>query len=377
MSESKSLSFICINYLFVFPAVIALKYDWVGDNWYLKDERDLHMCDSNFQYCRKVFDGETFNAKSIAVDPTKGLLFFTSWDHTTAEVVKAPMSGESFSVLANYKVIHPHAITLDLPNERVYWVDSYMNYIEGVDYNGKERVTIKRPVTNAFVLNYTDAVVQFENKLYVTQMKDSSILSINRHNFELNRVAKLENHSSDLLIFHRQLQPMVSHPCRINKGGCHHICVPLWRNSVAIAKCLCEQGFSVDQKGLCRVMSRPHHIIYSTGELITGISMNGTKAVQSMPPITRIGRFTEFDVSAKMETIFYSQTDFHNSQVISQRVNGTGRRVLYNATSFIKDLAYDWIGENVYIVEIMKVFVMPLKNVTAIKHLQLQTNIFW
>lgn len=57
------------------------------------------------------------------------------------------MSGETFSVLANYKVIHPHAITLDLPNERVYWVDSYMNYIEGVDYNGKERVTIKRPVT--------------------------------------------------------------------------------------------------------------------------------------------------------------------------------------------------------------------------------------
>lgn len=135
------------NSLSFLPAVTALKYDWVGDNWYLKDERDLHMCDRQFLHCRKVFDGETFNAKSIALDPTKGLLFFTSWDHTTAEVVKAALSGESHEVLANYKVIHPHAITLDLPNERVYWVDSYMNYIEGVDYNGKERVTIKRPVS--------------------------------------------------------------------------------------------------------------------------------------------------------------------------------------------------------------------------------------
>lgn len=105
------------------------------------------MCDSNFRYCRKVFDGEAFQTKSIALDPTKGLLFFTSWDHKTADVMKASMSGENFSSLASYKVIHPHAITLDLPNERVYWVDSYMNYIEGVDYNGKERVTIKRPVT--------------------------------------------------------------------------------------------------------------------------------------------------------------------------------------------------------------------------------------
>lgn len=231
------------------------------------------------------------------------------------------------------------------------------------------------------MLNYTDAVVQFENKLYVTQMKEHSILSINRHNFELNRVAKLEEHSSDLLVFHAQLQPMVSHPCRINKGGCHHMCVPIWRNSVAIAKCLCEQGFSPDDKGQCRVLSRPHYIVYSTGDLITGISIdtttNATKATQSMPPITRIGRYTEFDVSAKTETIFYSQTDFQNSQVISQRVNATGRKVLYNATSFIKDLAYDWLGENLYILEITRVFVMPLKNPKDIKHLQLQTNFFW
>lgn len=123
----------------------ALKYDWIGANWYLKDEHDLHMCDNHFQHCRKVFDGETFNAKSIALDPTKGVFFFTAWDHKTAEVTRASLDGESYSVLENYKVIHPHAISLDLPNERVYWIDSYMNYIEGVDYNGKERVTIKRP----------------------------------------------------------------------------------------------------------------------------------------------------------------------------------------------------------------------------------------
>lgn len=230
---------------------------------------------------------------------------------------------------------------------------------------------------NVLLLNYTDAVVQFENKLYVTQMKESSILSINRHNFEMNRVVKLEQHATELLIFHRQLQPMVSHPCRINKGGCHHICVPIWRNSVAIAKCLCEQGYSLDAKGLCHIMSRDHYIIYSTGEMITAISMNGTRAAQSMAPITRIGRFSEFDVSAKDEMIFYSQTDFQNSQVISQRVNGTGKRILYNATRFVKDLAYDWVGENIYIVEIMKVSALSLKNTTNVKSFKLQTNMYW
>lgn len=233
---------------------------------------------------------------------------------------------------------------------------------------------------NALQLNYTDAVVQFENQLYVTQANEPSILSINRHNFEMNRVAKLDGYSTELLIFHRQLQPMVSHPCRINKGGCHHICAPIWRNSVAIAKCLCEQGYALDKEGLCRVLPRSNHIIYSTGDLITAISLTEpNRATQSMPPINRIGKYTEFDVSAKTETIFYSQTDFHDSHTVtSQRVNGTGKKVLYEAPQFIKDLAYDWLGENLYIVEITRVYVLSLRNTNHTKHLKdLQTFFYW
>lgn len=123
----------------------SLKYDWIGDNWYLRAEGVLHICDRPFQHCRKVFDGEDFHAKSVSLDPTKGLLFFTSWDHDTAQVIKASMAGESFSVLASHKIITPNKMALDLPNEQVYWIDAYMNHIDRMDYNGKERVTIKRP----------------------------------------------------------------------------------------------------------------------------------------------------------------------------------------------------------------------------------------
>lgn len=136
------------------PAVTALKYDWVGDNWYVWDDRDMFLCDRPFLHCRRVLDGEIYNVKSLAVDPTKGALFFTAWDNGRAEVLKAELSGESLTVLATYKVMRPQAVTLDLPNERVYWVDSYMNYIEGVNYRGAERVTIKRPI----YVSHADAV---------------------------------------------------------------------------------------------------------------------------------------------------------------------------------------------------------------------------
>lgn len=343
-----------------------LKYDWIGDNWYVRSDSKTLVCDRQFVNCHKLFTDHS--PKGMALDPTRGLLFFTSWDDQAAAVMNATMAGEVVGVLTNYKVIHPHAITLDLPNERVYWVDSYMNYIEGMDYTGRERVLIKRPMANAFLLYANDTVEQFEDKLFVTQTAHSSILSIDRHNFELNRVAKLLKPSSILTIFHAQRQPMVSHPCRTNKGGCEHICVPTWRNSVAVAKCLCHQGYSLDPSGKCRIVSQSRYIVYSTPYSIVGISTDfTTEAVEAMPPI--ITHDTKFDVSARDGMIFFLRTNSSTgeTQLYSRRVNGTTETLLRTYPNFIRDIAYDWIGDNIYAIDDNAVSVFSVKNVSNIR----------
>lgn len=52
------------------------------------------------------------------------------------------MDGTNRTRLVDYKTEQPTAVALDLVKKLVYWADSYLDYIEVVDYNGKNRHAI-------------------------------------------------------------------------------------------------------------------------------------------------------------------------------------------------------------------------------------------
>lgn len=52
------------------------------------------------------------------------------------------MDGQNRTKLVDSKIVFPHGITLDLVSKLVYWADAYLDYIEVVDYEGKNRHTI-------------------------------------------------------------------------------------------------------------------------------------------------------------------------------------------------------------------------------------------
>lgn len=52
------------------------------------------------------------------------------------------MDSQNRTKLVDSKIVFPHGITLDLVNRLVYWADAYLDYIEVVDYEGKNRHTI-------------------------------------------------------------------------------------------------------------------------------------------------------------------------------------------------------------------------------------------
>ena len=113
------------------------------------------------------------------------------------------------------------------PLKRVYWVDTYLDYIEAVDYDGGNRKTILRgsPVQNL----YSASV--FENSLYLTSWRNNSILRV-------NKFRPGEDHSTILdglerpfaiQVFHSQRQPIShldsdgqGHPCEATTP-CKHV----------------------------------------------------------------------------------------------------------------------------------------------------------
>lgn len=68
-------------------------------------------------------------------------VFFTDYG-STPRVERCDMDGQNRTKLVDSKIIFPHGITLDLVNRMVYWADAYLDYIEVVDYEGKNRHTI-------------------------------------------------------------------------------------------------------------------------------------------------------------------------------------------------------------------------------------------
>lgn len=68
-------------------------------------------------------------------------VFFTDYG-STPRVERCDMDGQNRTKLVDSKIVFPHGITLDLVNRLVYWADAYLDYIEVVDYEGKNRHTI-------------------------------------------------------------------------------------------------------------------------------------------------------------------------------------------------------------------------------------------
>lgn len=64
------------------------------------------------------------------------------------------MDGQNRTKLVDTKIVFPHGITLDLVNRLVYWADAYLDYIEVVDYEGKNRHTIIQGVLVSEILQW-------------------------------------------------------------------------------------------------------------------------------------------------------------------------------------------------------------------------------
>ena len=152
-------------------------------------------------------------------------MFFTVWGSDAPKLERATLDGSERDILVDTKIVYPYGLTLDFPLKRVYWVDTYLDYIEAVDYDGKNRRTILRgsPVQNL----YSASV--FENSLYLTSWRNNSILRVNKFKPEdhLTVLDGLERPFA-IQVFHRQRQPLTNsimgkHPCLAAVARCHHV----------------------------------------------------------------------------------------------------------------------------------------------------------
>ncbi|KAF7208497.1 transcript variant X2 [Nothobranchius furzeri] len=345
-----------INITFSLHHVEQMAIDWLTGNFYFVDDVDdrIFVCDRNGQTCVTLLDQELYNPKGIALDPTMGKVFFTDYGQIP-KVERCDMNGQNRTKLVDSKIVFPHGITLDLVSRLVYWADAYLDYIEVVDYEGKNRHTI----IQGLLIEHLYGLTVFENYLYATNSDNAnmqpktSVIRVNRFNSTDYQVVTRVDKGGALHVYHQRRQPPVrSHACEEDQfgkpGGCSDIC--LLGNGHKTRTCRCRSGFSLGSDG--KSCKKPEHelfLVYGKGRpgVIRGMDMNAKVPDEYMIPIENLMNPRALDFHSESEFIYFADATSHF--IGRQKIDGTERdTILKEGIHTVEGIAVDWMANNLY-----------------------------
>uniref|UniRef100_A0A672MS28 LDL receptor related protein 1 n=1 Tax=Sinocyclocheilus grahami TaxID=75366 RepID=A0A672MS28_SINGR len=336
--------------------VEQMAIDWLTGNFYFVDDVDdrIFVCDKDGATCVTLLDQELYNPKGIALDPTMGKVFFTDYGQIP-KVERCDMDGQNRTKLVDSKIVFPHGITLDLVSRLVYWADAYLDYIEVVDYEGKNRHTI----IQGLLIEHLYGLTVFENYLYATNSDNAnmqpktSVIRVNRFNSSDYQVVTRVDKGGALHVYHQRRQPPVrSHACEPDQfgkaGGCSDIC--LLGNSHKSRTCRCRSGFSLGNDG--KSCKKPEHelfLVYGKGRpgVIRGMDINPKVQDEYMIPIENLMNPRALDFHAQSNFIYFA--DATSYLIGRQKIDGTERDIiLKEGIHTVEGIAVDWMANNLY-----------------------------
>ena len=108
-------------------------------------------------------------------------MFFTKWGPSKPRLERANLDGIDQKTLVDQKIVYPYGLTIDFPLQHVYWVDTYLDYIDRVDYDGNNRKTVRKgyPVSLIFWFIFLCRVLSnIIHQTYSSRIKSHSCLLI-------------------------------------------------------------------------------------------------------------------------------------------------------------------------------------------------------
>ncbi|KAJ8247101.1 hypothetical protein GJAV_G00258730 [Gymnothorax javanicus] len=335
--------------------VEQMAIDWFTGNFYFADRVNdrIFVCSRDGEKCVTIIDLDLQNPKGIALDPMMGKVFFTDYGGV-AKLERCDMDGTNRTRLVESKMEQPTAVALDLVKKLVYWADAYLDYVEVVDYTGKNR----HIVAHGSSVSYLRGLSLFEDYLFAIHADLSrgskvDILQINRFNStDPQTLTSMEN-SRVIRVYHRLTQPTVrSHACESDPygraGGCSHIC--LLAGSYKARTCRCRTGFTLGSDGKsCKKPKNELFLFYGKGRpgVIRALDTNIKSSDEHMVPIEDLVSPRALDFHAETGYIYFADTT--SFLIGRQRIDGTGREiVLKDDLDNVEGISVDWIANNLY-----------------------------
>ncbi|XP_022241765.1 low-density lipoprotein receptor-related protein 2-like [Limulus polyphemus] len=334
--------------------VEGLAVDWVGRNLYWVDSRlkTLEVSTLNGEHRLVLLTENITQPRGLCIDSREGarLLFWSDWGENP-RIERVGLDGSMRQVVIDTKIFWPNGLTLDIPNKRVYFADSKLDYIDFCNYDGSGRQQV---IAHNHYLLHPHSLTVFEDTLYWTDRQLHRVLSCNKfRGVNQTVVSHLVSQPLGIHVSHPVLQPVSTNPCKLSP--CSHLCL-LSPTTSGGYSCHCPPGYEEDRVmvGTCTPINTPYLMVMKKTQIIDRSLTPNDKSMGHFTPVIGVENGYDFDLDRKNGTIYWVQLEEDDKE------KGTVYKVSLkggNWTKFLPDgivgapytIVYDWIGRNLYI----------------------------
>ena len=303
-------------------------------------------------YRKVIFKSTTHNPREIAVNPSKRFIYWLDYGQFPM-LARANLDGTDRKELVTTGISDPRDLTIDMLTHDIFWVDSKMDAIFKIDYQGGNRQMIRNNLPSP------KGLAILKGDIYWV---DRNLMSIYKASKLQKQVAQPEIIKSgltglrDIVIMDQQNQPKTDTPCSTRgNGGCQQLCFSPPNNGSQgyQPQCSCATGI-LDKDGKSCTSSN-EYIVYSTRSEIRSerLPLNLTSHPDaSVPPFKPVVNMSnvvgvEFDYADNL--LFFTQIR-PDALIGKMDANNPNRNytVILNKNINPEGIAYDWVHKKIY-----------------------------
>lgn len=276
------------------PEGIAV--DWIARNIYWTDSEATRIEVTRLDgSSRRILLWKGIEEpRNLVLEPTKGYMYWTEWPSNS--IRRAALDGSDLITIIS-GANHAFGLTIDPETRRLYWTtQSRPPAIESADWNGKKRQSL---VTSDIEAPY--AVTLFQDYIYWSDWSSGDIKRANKMTgADQALVHSNLDFTSSLLVYHPSRQSGTN-PCRVNNGGCQHLCLALPGRRGRT--CACPTHFVLAKDNISCIPPK-NYVIFSQKNSFGRLLTNASDAPDApIPVLGKNIRAIEYD--AIQHTIYW------------------------------------------------------------------------
>ncbi|CAB3229414.1 unnamed protein product [Arctia plantaginis] len=324
------------------PDSIAI--DYLGDNIYFSDSErgTISACKFDGSSCTTI-KAKTNRPSYVTLDVKNGLMYWADY-MGRGVILTARMDGSHTEVLVDKLESFATGLALDVPNDRLYYVDKTIRVVI---------LSLRRGYTlldEPYHHPYSISV--FENTIYWNDWTTNTIQMTDKvHGTAEMRhhLLKLNTSITGMHMYHPILMNATINPCKDNI--CSHFCL-VTSNTTHV--CGCPDGMELRDNSCARIGDyRAKYLVVAEGRLFTRIQYDELGNPESHATSFNIGRVQAMTHDRVRDVLYIYDVKFRSIQYISMNdfLSGITKPLVQEGLVNVVDLDFDFATDNLYILD--------------------------